>query len=1046
MEKLSLTEKEQEKQLVEGLIYADRFINRQYLTNIDVHSVEPNSGNFSLMRMYRISKLVFDVEENTNDKLISVYGALNSIGATVITVLQSTQSGIDFFVGTRCEKSSTAGSILEEAIRGNFAGSEITSLNNAEIMRTMRAAVLENNISMEKNVSAVTLVPSMRDDEKENFVQGIEKLIDSMAGRAYTAVFIAEPMSAKAIEEKKRGFEELYATMSPLSETTLAYGKNASYAVANGTFSSFSNSINNSVTNSNSETQSETETEGTSFGSSYSKSSDGESAGFNGSSSYSKSYGTSTSWSKAVTSGETNTNTSGENQTITNTLGENRTLTIKHVNKSVTALMELIDRQLERIRECESFGLWSTAAYLISTDIQTTVIGASTLRALLAGDKTQIDRAFINTWNGSNSHDVQNVLSSIACGAHPVINLPRANNFDEQKVKPTVLVSGKELPLFMGLPQRSVPGVVVDYMASFGRAVFNPNGKPTARKIGLGVVMHKGVAQKNVPVELEIEEFRSHCFITGSTGSGKSNTTYHLLERFIDEGIPFLVIEPAKGEYKFAFGKLKSKLKGEAEEKAINIFWTNPNLYRLLHLNPFSFPDGIHILEHMDRLIEIFNACWPLYSAMPAILKSAVERAYTSCGWDLVHSSRCAVGDRVFPTFADLLRELPRVIRESSYSKDTQGDYTGALVTRVSSLTNGIMGSIFCSDYEISNEELFDENTIVDLSRVGSSETKSLIMGVLVMKLNEYRMSCSEGMNLSLRHITVLEEAHNLLRRTSTAQSSESANVAGKSVEMISNSIAEMRTYGEGFIIVDQSPTAVDISAIKNTNTKIVMRLPERTDFETVGNAFALNEEQIREIARLGRGCAIVSQSGWLEPVMVAIDRASERYEAPIQMVRGTAGPEPGMEQLIYAGLQHAMNQNFNERVIRKILRDNNISINRMDEILAAYSRLQRRMQWLEQEDNPAKSADQVEIACYIICVLGCSALARIIPFEIGEKGASCAFARWKANVLKHLDLYAVFTDDELKQRIPRELMIYMARVQNDPLYVRALQMLINGK
>ena len=739
MEKMSLTEKEQERQLIEGLIYADRFINRQYLSNIDVHAVQRREENYAQMRLFRLSKLVFDVNENTNDKLISVYGALNSIGATVMIVIRSTASGVEFYVGTRCTQSSTAGSILEQALRGNFAGSEITPLRNAEISRTMHEAILSRENGTAKNVSTVTLVPSMRDQEKENYVQGIEKLIDSMAGRAYTAVLIAEPLGQKMIEEKKRGFEELYATLSPLSETTLAYGKNASYAVANGTFSSFSESINNSVTNSNSETQSETTTTGTSDSTNFGSSSDGSSFDFGSSSSYSQSYGTSTSWSRAVTSGETKTDSSGVNQTITNTIGENRTLTVKHVNKSVTDLMEHIDRQLERIRECESFGLWSTSAYFVSEDIQTSVIGASTLRALLAGDDTQIDRAFINTWDSANSQTVSQVLTSIASGMHPVVHLPRANQYDEQNVKPTVLVSGKELPLFMGLPQRSVPGLVVDHMASFGRAVFNPQARPDAETLELGVVLHKGI-QQNVPVSLELEEFRSHCFITGSTGSGKSNTSYHLLECFAQRQIPFLVVEPAKGEYKFAFGNLPG----------VNIFWTNPSQYRLLRLNPFSFPDGIHILEHMDRLIEIFNACWPLYSAMPAILKAAVERAYVSCGWDLVRSRRCPVGDRVFPTFADLLRELPRVISESSYSKDTQGDYTGALVTRVSSMTNGIMGSIFCSDYEIEDMVLFDQNTIVDLSRVGASETKALIMGVLVMKLNEYRMSRSHGMNLRL--------------------------------------------------------------------------------------------------------------------------------------------------------------------------------------------------------------------------------------------------------------------------------------------------------
>ena len=195
-------------------------------------------------------------------------------------------------------------------------------------------------------------------------------------------------------------------------------------------------------------------------------------------------------------------------------------------------------------------------------------------------------------------------------------------------------------------------------------------------------------------------------------------------------------------------------------------------------------------------------------------------------------------------------------------------------------MTNGISGQIFCDSYDIPDEVMFDQNTIVDLSRVGSSETKSLIMGILVLKLSEYRMANANQANSVLRHITVLEEAHNLLKRTTPGAAG--SNVIGKSVEMICNSIAEMRTYGEGFIIVDQSPTAVDIAAIKNTNTKILMRLPEKGDCEAVGNAAGLNEEQVREMSKLGTGIAVVMQNNWLEAVLTHIDAFSNQYEKKI--------------------------------------------------------------------------------------------------------------------------------------------------------------------
>lgn len=1030
----------QERQLEEGLVYADRYVNRQYLINLDVHSaLRVEHPSYQFLRLYHVEKLIFDSGEDVSDKLISVYGALNTIRSNVILVIQSHKEGIDFYIGTRCEQASTAGYILEKALKGNFGGSQFENMSSDRIQKVLADNILHSGRNS-KCVSSVTLVPSLRDDEKEHFVQGMEKMIDTMAGHDYTAILISEPMDQSAIERKKRGLEELYATISPFSETTLAYGTNASYAVADGTFSSFSDSINNSVTNSNSESYSESSTESNSSSSGFNfggSDSDGNgsssSFGMNSSSGHSssKTYGSSYSWSKAVTSGQTQTTSNGVNQTITNTIGESRTITIKQINKSVSELMERIDQQLERIRSCESFGLWSCAAYFVSDDIQTCVVAASSFKALIAGDDSYLDKAYINVWDSSNSSSTNTILQNIAYGLHPRIELPRANMFEEQVVKPTVLVSGKELPIFMSLPRRSVPGLVVDNMASFGRTVFNPYEVPSNPHIDLGIVMHKGIANDHLPVRLDMEELRSHCFITGSTGSGKSNTTYRLLESFIERKIHFLVVEPAKGEYKIAFGKLPG----------INVFWTLDKIYPLLRLNPFSFPKNIHVLEHMDRLIEIFNACWPLYSAMPAILKSAVERAYTSVGWDLKNSIRLPITHKEFPTFEDLLHELPQVINESSYSAQTKGDYTGALVTRVSSLTNGIMGSVFCSGDEIPDSVLFDSDTIIDLSRVGSSETKALLMGILVMKLNEHRMDQGTGMNSELRHVTILEEAHNLLKRTSPVQSQESANVAGKSVEMISNSIAEMRTYGEGFIIVDQSPTSVDISAIKNTNTKIVMRLPEKADFDAVGNAFALSEEQIREIARLPRGAAIVSQSGWLEPVMVHIHRAGEQYESDIpDSEEKNAGD--AVFRFISAGIKDAENMFFNEIAIRKILRSSQLSVNKQAFLISQYRKLERECKANEE----LRFETRVE---FIIDSIGCSALADIYPLMVDDKNPESArkqYFQWQEKIAAALETYGDYGDHGDRLKIAGELMMYAVLVQKKTRYRKARKILLEGR
>ena len=249
-----------------------------------------------------------------------------------------------------------------------------------------------------------------------------------------------------------------------------------------------------------------------------------------------------------------------------------------------------------------------------------------------------------------------------------------------------------------------------------------------------------------------------------------------------------------------------------------------------------------------------------MYAAMPAVLKEAVEKAYKDVGWDLTLSVNHY--GRMFPTFSDVERNIKTVIDSSEYNNENKEAYKGALLTRLHSMSNGINGLCFVEN-ELSEKELFDKNVIIDLSRVGSSETKSLFMGIILIKLLEYRMSSGLS-NIHLKHITVLEEAHNLLKATASPTSLESSNIAAKSVEMLTNSIAEMRTYGEAFMIVDQAPGLLDPAAIRNTNTKIIMRLPDYSDRELVGKAANLNEDQINELSRLPKGVASVYQNEWI--------------------------------------------------------------------------------------------------------------------------------------------------------------------------------------
>jgi len=1001
MQRMTVNEQKQLQVLSNGLITADKFINKNYLINIaeqNVVMLSENEKNTSAIRLFQIDKLVYDKKENVNDKLISVYSALQNVDSAALLIINGTGKEVVFYVGVRSnDNAATASKILEKSFLGNFSGSSLRGMKNSEIAETMESIVNSTSINMQRNVSCVTVIPSMRDEDKDKFVQGIEKFIDTMQGEVFSALFIAKPVAKDELERRKRGFEELYSSLSPFIKTSLAYGENYSKAVTNGMFENFSHSVNNSVSNttgrnsSNSISNTHGQNQGFNMG--------GGGFGMNSgtTNSTTSGYSSGSSWSKSVTEGTADTTGTGTNTSDTETNGQSRTLTVEHQNKSVSVLLEKIDEQLERIKACEAFGVWECAAYFIADDIQTSVVAANTYKALMLGDDTDVENSFVNVWGIKTPVQTQRVLEYMKYGIHPLVEITPELGYDAQFVTPGNFISGKELPLLMGLPQKSVTGLTVSSIAEFGRNVYVQNAKNDKRKIRLGRVYHMGNTEDN-QVELDLDSFTSHCFVTGSTGSGKSNTTYCLLEKFMENGVPFLVVEPAKGEYKEAFGAVEG----------INIFSTNPAIGQMLKLNPFKFDKNIHVLEHLDRLIEIFNACWEMYAAMPAILKDAVEQIYVEKGWDLLNSVYMREGEPTYPTFNDLMKALPKVIDNSGYSSDTKGDYTGALVTRVTSLTNGISGQIFCDSYDIPDKVMFDSNTVVDLSRVGSTETKSLIMGILVLKLSEYRMANANQANSGLRHITVLEEAHNLLKRTTPGQAG--SNVVGKSVEMICNSIAEMRTYGEGFVIVDQSPTAVDIAAIKNTNTKILMRLPEKGDCEAVGNAVGLDEEQVKEMSKLGTGIAVVMQNNWLEAVLTHIDAFSNRYEKKIPTI-----PYSELKQLKGKVVQELMQQYIVER---------KMNLHRMLEVIdsvavSEYKKEEMRCCMRYTVERLAKGRD-IEFFCEtLLNVSGTKNLFGIIENEIELASEGDEFKydkqsvhRWRRRYQEELKKYLDMPDN----------------------------------
>jgi hypothetical protein len=849
-----------------------------------------------LTRFFKIERFVYAKNENNRDKLISVFQAIAHCGGSLIVLINSDGKKIDFYIAAKTDNLNDlddSSTILKKSLTGNFPGTKLTQIPGGNPINQMLEDVFANTAHREqkKHISTITGIAGLRrkdETQEKRFIQGMEKLIDSMQGEKYALLLIADPVPQPQIEQIKNGYKTLYSELSPYAAWDLNFGENESTSVSDSVSKSTSESINKSVSDTLSYTK------GTSEGKSNNV---GVHAGIilaGGSYSHGWNRGTSESdtKSRSRTEGSAHAEAIQQGRSETSGEGKSRNIQLKFEDKTIKDLLEKINLQLKRLDASVDTGMWNCSVYCLADNAPTSKIVASAYRSLLRGENSSVETGTITVWQNEK---IDKILPYLRKMHHPRLLM---NNLE---INPTSFISSAELTIHAGIPEASVGGLPVLTMASFGREVVinRENGKDkTDGGVFLGKIFHMGRVdsieeQEALPVTLNKKSLSSHTFITGSTGSGKSNTVYQILDEAVKQNVHFMVIEPAKGEYKNVFGHLKD----------VFVYGTNPQKSPMLRINPFKFPSDIHILEHLDRLVEIFNVCWPMYAAMPAVLKDSIEESYKAAGWDLQKSEN-SFSPPLYPAFADVVVNLKRVIDNSEYSEENKGNYKGSLETRLKSLTNGINGMIFSGD-ELSGEDLFDKNVIADLSRVGSTETKALIMGLLVMKLQEYRMT-SGKMNSDLQHITVLEEAHNLLKRTSTEQSSETANLLGKSVEMFANAIAEMRTYGEGFIISDQSPGLLDMSVIRNTNTKIILRLPDQGDRELVGKSAGLNNDQITELAKLRQGVATVYQNDWIQPVLCKVEyfnipEMPYHYEnkEPYKNAQNTSGSDELKQRII---------------------------------------------------------------------------------------------------------------------------------------------------
>ena len=709
------------KNIQNNLKLVDDIVLKNYISSLTNLEIIPLSDdlkkeNINRIWLFNITKMVYKKDEASSYKFASIFNAVASTNSSLITIIDSDGKNTKFYLGVRTliedHSPRTSYGVLEKSIQGQFPGIQLERLYEDDIKE-----LLENIDS--DSISSVSCVANNKNKDfidNNKYLQGLEKLALAMWGEKYSAIIIANPLSQNELTDVRKSYENIYTNIAPLANIVLNYGENSSLTntvsksegITQGNSEGISTTVaeNTSTTVGHSRSESTTKkskkskigsliggaltTVGTVVGASVGAtvgtaafpglgtaaggvtgatigSQIGNSVGnfvekivtlatdeteTNGETdSQSETVGKSESRGETFTKNESRSQT--ESTSEANSIGNSQSTQFTKQNKSVLAMLERIDNQLKRVNEFESLGMWECAAYFLSSSSNTSKVGAATYKSLMAGENTGLEMSAINTWKKYSGDEFDKnylIVDYVKSLIHP--RFIYRNDFGvDITVSPASLVSSNELAIHMGLPRNSVPGFPVVEHIDFGKEIVKYESKGKDKEITLGNIFNMGKILEKSEVNLDLESLTMHTFISGATGSGKSNTIYHLLDKLRFQGIKFMVIEPAKGEYKRVLGHLED----------VKVFGTNPNLTELLHINPFRFPKEIHVLEHIDRLIEIFNVCWPMYAAMPAILKEAVLETYKKCGWNLDLSINFE-NDNFFPTFTDLLDELKNII------------------------------------------------------------------------------------------------------------------------------------------------------------------------------------------------------------------------------------------------------------------------------------------------------------------------------------------------------------------------------------------------
>jgi hypothetical protein len=343
---------------------------------------------------------------------------------------------------------------------------------------------------------------------------------------------------------------------------------------------------------------------------------------------------------------------------------------------------------------------------------------------------------------------------------------------------------------------------------------------------------------------------------------GKTNTMLHLASLlWRDENIPFLAFEPAKKEYRALFN--------DPAMKGVLLFSPRLGTGFPLRVNPFEFPVGLTLSEHMNVLMEVFAGSFEVSHSMPFFLDKAIEEAYECYDWT---ADRVNDGTLEYPTLETVYPIFQKIIEESDFEGDIRGNYKAFLQSRLGSLMKRDAGQLFnVSKSTLRPHEWLLVPAIIELESLGAQEKNFLILLLCSLIRESLRVDPRGAKDMPVRHAIFIEEAHNIIADRTMQGSAEYVNPQVSATIAIVKMLAEVRALKEAIFIADQIPSTLAIEVTKNTGLKIAHRLTSKDDREMLGAVMSASAMQQEALATYETGEALLFYEGLQKPFKARI-------------------------------------------------------------------------------------------------------------------------------------------------------------------------------